>query len=43
MLSQLLPMLAITFTVFVLFFIFMGIGIWSKRSRLEDLVAALLN
>lgn len=43
MLSQLLPMLAITFTVFVLFFIFMGIGYMVKKSRLEDLVAVLPN
>ncbi|MFZ2845000.1 (Na+)-NQR maturation NqrM [Psychrobacter sp.] len=31
MLSQLLPMLAITFTVFMLFFIFMGIGMIQKK------------
>ncbi|GAF51544.1 probable exported protein [Psychrobacter sp. JCM 18900] len=43
MLSQLLPMLAITFTVFVLFFIFMGVGYMVKKSRLEDLVAVLPN
>ena len=31
MLNQLLPMLAITFTVFMLFFIFMGIGMIQKK------------
>lgn len=31
MLSQLLPMLAITLTVFMLFFIFMGIGMIQKK------------
>ena len=31
MLSQLLPMLAITFAVFMLFFIFMGIGMIQKK------------
>lgn len=35
MLSQLLPMLAITFTVFVLFFIFMGIGYMFKKRPLR--------
>ena len=35
MLSQLLPMLAITFTVFVLFFIFMGIGYMVKKKPLK--------
>lgn len=35
MLSQLLPMLAITFTVFVLFFLFMGIGYMFKRQPLK--------
>lgn len=35
MLNQLLPMLAVTFTVFMLFFIFMGIGYMVKKSRLE--------
>ncbi len=35
MLSQLLPMLAITFTVFVLFFIFMGIGYMYKKQPLR--------
>lgn len=35
MLSQLLPMLAITFTVFVLFFIFMGIGYMFKKQPLR--------
>ncbi|WP_367104754.1 (Na+)-NQR maturation NqrM [uncultured Psychrobacter sp.] len=35
MLSQLLPMLAITFTVFVLFFIFMGIGYMFKKQPLK--------
>lgn len=31
MMNQLLPMLAITFTVFMLFFIFMGIGMIQKK------------
>lgn len=35
MLSQLLPMLAITFTVFVLFFLFMGIGYMFKKEPLR--------
>ena len=35
MLSQLLPMLAITFTVFVLFFVFMGIGYMYKKEPLK--------
>ncbi|MBO1531053.1 (Na+)-NQR maturation NqrM [Psychrobacter sp. F1192] len=35
MLSQLLPMLAITFTVFVLFFVFMGIGYMLKKQPLK--------
>ncbi|MEC5209848.1 hypothetical protein RCH20_000900 [Psychrobacter sp. PL15] len=35
MLSQLLPMLAITFTVFVLFFIFMGVGYMFKKQPLR--------
>lgn len=35
MLSQLLPMLAVTFTVFVLFFIFMGLGYMFKKQPLK--------
>ena len=35
MLSQLLPMLAITFSVFVLFFLFMGIGYMYKKQPLR--------
>ena len=35
MLNQLLPMLAITFTVFMLFFIFMGIGYMVKKKPLR--------
>ena len=35
MLSQLLPMIAITFTVFVLFFLFMGIGYMFKKQPLK--------
>lgn len=31
MMNQLLPMLGITFTVFMLFFIFMGIGMIQKK------------
>lgn len=35
MFNQLLPMLAITFTVFVLFFIFMGIGYMFQKKPLK--------
>ncbi len=35
MFSQLLPMLAITFTVFVLFFVFMGIGYMLQKKTLK--------
>lgn len=35
MLSQILPILAITFTVFVLFFLFMGIGYLFKKQPLK--------
>lgn len=35
MLSQLLPMLAITFSVFILFFIFMGIGYMIQKKPLK--------
>lgn len=35
MLSQLLPMLAITFSIFVLFFLFMGIGYMFKKQPLR--------
>lgn len=35
MLSQLLPMLAITFTVFILFFVFMGLGYMFKKQPLK--------
>lgn len=35
MLSQLLPMLVITFTVFLLFFVFMGIGYMFKKQPLK--------
>lgn len=35
MLSQLLPMLAITFGVFVLFFVFMGIGYMFQKKPLK--------
>lgn len=35
MLNQLLPMLAITFSVFVLFFLFMGIGYMFKKQPLR--------
>ena len=35
MLSQLLPILAITFTVFVLFFLLMGIGYMFKKQPLK--------
>ena len=35
MLNQLLPMLAVTFAVFMLFFIFMGIGYMVKKKPLK--------
>ncbi len=35
MMSQLLPMLAITFTIFVLFFLFMSIGYMFKKQPLR--------
>ncbi|WP_434353072.1 (Na+)-NQR maturation NqrM [Psychrobacter sp. HD31] len=35
MLSQLLPIFAITFTVFVLFFLFMGVGYMVKKEPLK--------
>ena len=35
MLNQLLPMLAVTFTVFMLFFIFMGVGYMVKKKPLR--------
>ena len=35
MLSQLLPIFAITFSVFVLFFIFMGLGYMVKKQPLK--------
>ena len=35
MLSQLLPIFAITFTVFVLFFIFMGLGYLLQKKTLK--------
>ncbi len=35
MISQLLPMLAITFGVFILFFLFMGIGYMFKKQPLK--------
>lgn len=35
MISQLLPMLAITFTIFVLFFLFMSIGYMFKKQPLR--------
>ena len=35
MLSQLLPMFAVTFSVFLLFFIFMGIGYMVKKKPLR--------
>ena len=39
MLSQLLPILAITFTVFVLFFLLMGIG-WGGLLPLQEVIWA---
>lgn len=35
MLSQLLPIFAITFTVFVLFFVFMGLGYLLQKKTLK--------
>ncbi len=43
MLSQLLPMLAITFTVFVLFFLMMGIGYMFKKQPLKGSCGGVAN
>lgn len=43
MLSQLLPMLAITFTVFVLFFLLMGIGYMFKKQPLKGSCGGVAN
>ncbi len=43
MLSQLLPILAITFTVFVLFFLFMGIGYMFKKQPLKGSCGGVAN
>ncbi|WP_227428828.1 (Na+)-NQR maturation NqrM [Psychrobacter sp. I-STPA6b] len=43
MLTQLLPILAITFTVFVLFFIFMGIGYMVKKEPLRGSCGRVAN
>lgn len=43
MLSQLLPMLAISFAVFVLFFIFMGLGYLFKKQPLKGSCGGVAN
>lgn len=43
MLTQLLPMLAITFTVFVLFFLLMGIGYMVKKEPLRGSCGRVAN
>lgn len=43
MLSQLLPMLVITFTVFVLFFLMMGIGYMFKKQPLKGSCGGVAN
>lgn len=43
MLSQLLPILAITFAVFVLFFLFMGIGYMVKKQPLKGSCGGVAN
>lgn len=43
MLTQLLPMLAITFGVFVLFFLFMGIGYMIKKEPLRGSCGRVAN
>ena len=43
MLTQLLPILAITFTVFVLFFLFMGIGYMVKKEPLRGSCGRVAN
>lgn len=43
MLSQLLPMLAVTFTVFILFFVFMGIGYMVKKKPLKGSCGGVAN
>ena len=43
MLTQLLPMLAITFGVFVLFFLFMGIGYMVKKEPLRGSCGRVAN
>jgi hypothetical protein len=43
MLSQLLPILTITFTVFVLFFLLMGIGYMFKKQPLKGSCGGVAN
>ena len=43
MLSQLLPIFAITFSVFVLFFIFMGLGYMVKKQPLKGSCGGVAN
>ncbi|MDO5768624.1 MAG: (Na+)-NQR maturation NqrM [Psychrobacter sp.] len=43
MLTQLLPMLAITFTVFVLFFLLMGVGYMVKKEPLRGSCGRVAN
>lgn len=43
MLSQLLPIFAITFSVFLLFFIFMGLGYMIKKQPLKGSCGGVAN
>lgn len=43
MLSQLLPVFMITFTVFVLFFLFMGVGYMVKKQPLKGSCGGVAN
>lgn len=43
MLAQLLPIFAVTFTIFVLFFLFMGIGYMIKKEPLRGSCGRVAN
>ncbi len=43
MLSQLLPIFAITFTIFILFFVFMGLGYLVKKEPLKGSCGGVAN
>lgn len=38
-LNQFIPIFFVTFGIFILFFLFMGVGYFVKKSHLRDLVA----